>query len=108
MNGYETLNFSLSLLLKLVIKNIIQTFCLQFQCDISSAEVQQGLALSVSFLTSSKVPYYGSMVQRRVDSSYIASLKLAPDRNELLHPGSGSDNLSETDMYIYKDFAKHL
>lgn len=98
----------LSLLLKLVIKNTIQTLCLQFRCDISSAEVQQGLALSASLLTSSKVPYYGFPLQRRVGSSYIASQKLAPDRNELLNPGSSSDNLSETDMYIYKDFAKSV
>lgn len=98
----------LSLLLKLVIKTIIQTLCLQLQCAISSTEIQQGLALSASLLTSSKVSHYGFLLQRRVGSSYIASQKLAPDRNELLHPASSSDNLSETDMDIYKDFVKHL
>lgn len=92
----------LSLLLKLAIKNTIQTLCLQFQCDISSAEVQQGLALSASLLTSSKVPYYGFPLQRKVGSSHIALQKLAPDRNELLNPGSSSDNLSETDVYLQR------
>lgn len=89
-------------------KNKIQTLCLQLQCAISSTEVQQGLALSASLLTSSKVSYYRFSLQRRMGSSHRASQKLVPDRNELLPPGSSSDNLSETDTDIYKDFVKCL
>lgn len=38
----------------------------------------------------------------------MASQKLAPERDQLLHPRSSSDNLPETGMYGYKVSAQHL
>lgn len=93
-----------NLLFKLPIKKKINPDSLStVLCDTNGAEVQQRLALSASLPASAKVLYYGILLQSRVTRGNIASEKLAPERDELLHPWSTSDNLSETGMYVYKD-----